>query len=354
MLETIQQTFWSEKFWLPPNITWDQVVLKDKENHRTLDYQIITTPIIIGLAFIIIRIILKKLWFSPVGISLGVKEKKLSKPEHIPLLENAYMSNKNFTCQEIKNFSKKLDWSEQQVQRWLRRRKCNDKLSTLDKFCENSWRTLYYTFIFAYGMIYLWKKPWFWNINVCWKCYPFQMVARNVWWHYMLSLGFYWSLSISQFYDNKRTDFWVMFIHHIATICLMSFSWICNFVRIGTLVLITHDCADIFMETAKLAKYAGYEAACNYIFTFFAIIWISTRMIIFPYFIIGNIVFEARKYFNTFPAFYLFVGLLLILLLLHIFWTYLILKISYKALKAKHVEGDIRSSTDCSNADSQD
>lgn len=64
----------------------------------------------------------------------------------------------------------------------------------------------------------------------------------------MMSLSFYWALAVSQFFDVKRKDFWQMFVHHICTICLLSFSWICNFHRIGTLVLLIHDCGDIFLE----------------------------------------------------------------------------------------------------------
>lgn len=75
-----------------------------------------------------------------------------------------------------------------------------------------------------------------------------QGVTRDTWWYYMMSLSFYWALAVSQFFDVKRKDFWQMFVHHICTICLLSFSWICNFHRIGTLVLLTHDCGDIFLE----------------------------------------------------------------------------------------------------------
>ncbi|VVC87591.1 unnamed protein product [Leptidea sinapis] len=67
-----------------------------------------------------------------------------------------------------------------------------------------------------------------------------------------ISITFYWSLTISQFWDVRRKDFWQMFIHHIATIALFSFSWVCNLHRIGTLVLICHDCADIFLELCDL------------------------------------------------------------------------------------------------------
>lgn len=39
-----------------------------------------------------------------------------------------------------------------------------------------------------------------------------------------------------------------MVIHHMATLLLMGMSWINNFVRIGTLVLLVHDAVDSWLE----------------------------------------------------------------------------------------------------------
>ncbi|GJQ85321.1 hypothetical protein Trydic_g10565 [Trypoxylus dichotomus] len=161
----------------------------------------------------------------------------------------------------------------------------------------------------------------------------------------MFSLAFYWSLCVSQFFDNKRKDFWQMFVHHIATIILMSFSWICNLIRIGTLVLVTHDCADIFLEAAKMAKYSGYQKICDTIFAIFTVLWIVTRLGVFPFWIIHNTSIVTPTLLPVFPAYYIFNSLLLLLLILHVVWTYLILKIAYKALMAGQMEGDIRSSS---------
>ena len=36
-----------------------------------------------------------------------------------------------------------------------------------------------------------------------------------------------------------------MMVHHMATICLLYFSWVVNFPRIGTLVMLVHDAADV-------------------------------------------------------------------------------------------------------------
>ena len=45
-------------------------------------------------------------------------------------------------------------------------------------------------------------------------------------------------------------DFVEMFIHHITTILLMGLSWTCNLTRVGTLVLVIHDVADILLEVS--------------------------------------------------------------------------------------------------------
>ena len=47
-------------------------------------------------------------------------------------------------------------------------------------------------------------------------------------------------------------DFKEMIIHHIATILLLYFSWVANFPRVGTLVLLVHDAADVPMAVSKV------------------------------------------------------------------------------------------------------
>lgn len=125
-----------------------------------------------------------------------------------------------------------------------------DKPSTLVKFCENSWRCLYYSYSFVYGVIVLWDKPWFWDVKHCWYSYPHQSVETDIWWYYMISMAFYWSLTVTQFCDVLRKDFWQMFIHHVVTLLLLALSWVCNLHRVGSLVLVVHDCADIFLEVS--------------------------------------------------------------------------------------------------------
>jgi hypothetical protein len=43
----------------------------------------------------------------------------------------------------------------------------------------------------------------------------------------------------------------MMFVHHIATLALLWLSWGDNFTRVGSLILVIHDCADISLEVNK-------------------------------------------------------------------------------------------------------
>ena len=41
-----------------------------------------------------------------------------------------------------------------------------------------------------------------------------------------------------------------MMVHHVATIGLLSFSWVSNWVRAGSLVLLVHDAADSWLSVS--------------------------------------------------------------------------------------------------------
>lgn len=76
---------------------------------------------------------------------------------------------------QLTQLAKQTDLSERQIERWWRLRRAQDKPSTLVKFCENTWRCLYYLYSFIFGVIVLWDKPWFWDVKSCWYGYPHQV-----------------------------------------------------------------------------------------------------------------------------------------------------------------------------------
>jgi len=94
-----------------------------------------------------------------------------------------------------------------------------------------------------------------------------------------------------------------------------------------------------------MAKYSNYQRVCDVLFVIFTLLWITTRLGVYPMWIIYSTSIEAPTFVAMFPAYYIFNSLLILLLGLHLFWTYVILKIAYKAMAAGQMEGDLRSSS---------
>lgn len=343
VIQIIGKSFWSTDIWLPPNITWEDIAPGSRTDINHADYRDLIWPLPLALVIMLLRYSLERFWISPIGKSLGIKSTRSKKAANIPTLEKAYEQSSRLDHKKVISLSKHLDMTERQIERWWRLRRAQDKPSTLTKFCENSWRCIYYSYSFIYGVIVLWDKPWFWDVKSCWYGYPHQSISSDIWWYYMISMAFYWSLTVTQFFDVKRKDFWQMFIHHMVTLLLMSLSWICNLHRVGSLVLVIHDCADIFLEAAKLTKYAKYQKLCDIIFAIFTVVWIVSRLGFYPRIIYSSSV-EAPTILPMFPAYYIFNSLLIMLLILHIVWTYMILKIVIDSLQKGLMSGDIRSS----------
>lgn len=56
-------------------------------------------------------------------------------------------------------------------------------------------------------------------------------------------------------------------------------------VRAGSLILICHDCSDIFLEAAKICKYLHWQKACDACFGIFFLVWVATRLVILPFYL---------------------------------------------------------------------
>ena len=98
-----------------------------------------------------------------------------------------------------------------------------------------------------------------------------------------------------------------------------------------------------------MAKYANYQRVCDGLFVVFTLVWIMTRLGLYPFWIMRNTTVQAPKIVDMFPAYYIFNSLLFLLLALHIFWTYLILKIAYNSLLVGKVRYFYDFTSRCSN-----
>ncbi|GAB1598016.1 ceramide synthase 2-like isoform X2 [Argonauta hians] len=340
----IKATIWSEKFWFPKNLSWESLENKDDGiYHPQLSDLSLALPMAFFLS--IFRICLERYLFSPIGKTLGIKEEKYIRIIHHDALEKAFKLHKTPCNGLVQGLAKQTDLSIRQVERWFRGRRKLDKPSVLKKFVESGWRCTFYSAIFVYGMVMLLDKVWLWKPVNCWIGYPHHHVSDDIFWFYIIEIGYYISSLVLHFTDVRRKDFWELFIHHIITLLLLTFSWIQNMIRVGTLVLVIHDTVDPLVESAKMAKYCGKLVMCDILFVIFASTWFITRLVIFPWRIVYSTLFLAHPIVGFCPGWYIYNGLLLTLQFLHIKWFLIICRVAVYAIKTGKTE-DLRSETE--------
>ncbi|XP_029624005.1 ceramide synthase 2 isoform X1 [Salmo trutta] len=334
MIDTLYEWIWWDRFWLPVNLTWADLEDRDGRVYAKASDLYVTLPC--AIAFLLVRYLFERLIATPLAASVGIREKARLRVADNPILELYYLSHSRNPGQAgIDGLSKKSGWCVRQVERWFRKRRNQDRPGVLKKFREASWRFVFYLLALIGGVVSLYDKEWFYDTREVWNGFPKQTMLDSQYWYYILEMSFYGSLLFRVTFDVKRKDFKEQIIHHLATLTLLSFSWCVNYIRIGTLVMLIHDASDVLLESAKLFNYAKWETTCNSLFVVFAIVFMVTRLIIFPFWLIHCTWVYPTLQYPPFFGYYFFNVMLVVLLFLHIFWAYLILRMVNKFLFGK-------------------
>merc|ERR1712118_225217 len=158
-----------------------------------------------------------------------------------------------------------------------------------------------------------------------------------------------------------------MVIHHVVTALLVGLSYEYGHRRVGGIVMILMDPADVFLHYAKLCKYLavdgtkkqnvvrqGWQTGADVLFAVFAVVFIITRVIMYPYvtyvgmfeshdvFLADAIAFPEKNISTDWwePNYVGCRALLVILLILQLFWFYLLLRAIKKVLLEGAVEDE--------------
>ncbi|CAL8348829.1 unnamed protein product, partial [Gadus morhua 'NCC'] len=349
---------WHQDYWFPPGIGWKDMEVGVEVGQGGARYPmprdlLVTLPL--ALCFIALRCVFERIIALPLSTRLGVKDRIWTEAPSIPRLEAFCKQNNPQPSQsELVGLARQYGLSQRQIQTWFRHRRNQQRPSNTRKFCEASWRFVFYLVAFTAGLASLIDTKWFWDTRECWNGYPKQPVAEAHYWYYIMELGFYLSLLLCVSVDVKRKDFKEQIVHHIATIFLIGFSYCANFLRVGTLVMLLHDSSDFFLESAKMFNYAGWRKACDILFVLFSVVFLVTRLVIFPGRMIFSTMVESLDYFDPFPGYFFLNALLLVLQALHIFWAYLILRMVHKFVFQGKVEKDERSDEESGDDDEED
>ncbi|CAH8521719.1 unnamed protein product [Schistosoma turkestanicum] len=339
---------WNEKFWLPPNKTWELMKEINSDGISPTLTKSLDCFYVVAL-LTAIRYYLKEFVFIPHGLSLGLRFPKISHVPDIPVLERVFRKTHKPTHAQIKELSKTLSLGDRSIEVWFRKRRNREKSSTIVKFVESEWKLCYYTTMFLYGLFVLHDKSYFWDVKDTMLNYPFHVLTPEIHWYYMIQLGYYTASLLWIFYEVKRSDFKVLLMHHISTVLLLTFSYVTNYHRVGAVVLILHDIADCWMEAAKVCKYVNKHVTAEILFSIFVPIWIVTRLTYFPLWVIWAII-KFNVFVNgPYPAVSIMLGFLLVLQILHIYWFCLIVKIAIQVKSKGHLVKDCRSESELSD-----
>jgi len=146
--------------------------------------------------------------------------------------------------------------------------------------------------------------------------------------------------------DEPRKDYFVMYLHHVMTIALVAGSAFTGNFRVGILVLLVHDFSDIFVDLLKICNYLNLEgprglflSEISYLVNL--VMWSYWRLYEFPTRVIHTAfvssaaaclpVYEFPAIFPAGLEFWPLANAMLgALLVLHVWWYFLMLRIGYK------------------------
>ncbi|KAL6056223.1 Ceramide synthase 5 [Balamuthia mandrillaris] len=153
---------------------------------------------------------------------------------------------------------------------------------------ESLSQLIYYTISWTWCAVWVMQQDFFWDTVYIWEGdFPFQPLPWTVYWLYAFNLGWYAHCTYAHFtWDNHKSDFWEMLIHHVVTLVLLYFSFVNGYWRLGCLVLYTHDVCDIFLHFAKACKFTIEKTLPDFVMTCifvpFPLSWVVFRLILFP------------------------------------------------------------------------
>lgn len=211
--------------------------------------------------------------------------------------------------------------------------------AVVHKFTMEAWALLWHLSMLAWGLAAVGGEPWFHASVSPWTSpagtLPFwdrgaRMSAR-LRYLYLVQLGYYlFDLSYLYLYDREKKDFVMLVSHHIAAMLLIFVSYFpppCDFVFIGSAIMLFHEVSDIFLYAAKLSKFAGLRVATPVFAVLAAASWGWFRIVNFPR-IIYSAAYESTEVSARQQA---CVVMLCALYVLHVEWFRILCEVLWRA-----------------------
>ena len=290
---------------------------------------------------------------------MKIKFATIADREFNALVDKKLMNNpkENPSDEVIEDFAKEHKQKVSEIRDYIKAKTKNvGTEKKITKFVESAWRFVFYAIFVVQGYFALFDPEpveWIVDTKKHWEGWPTYGAPPSAAIHlyYSVELGCY--IHQLMWTEVTRSDAMEMILHHFTTITVMFLSWLSGFYRIGSSILLVHDIADIFLESAKCFNYTksvgGRKWAgmvCDSLFGCFAVIFGISRLYLFPKYMLFSLINESYVIFGyIWPGYYVFVGLLSILQILHVNWFYAICALIYRLLTTG-IDTDPRESDD--------
>lgn len=154
------------------------------------------------------------------------------------------------------------------------------------KFNIAFWQATSYSILFVYGVWVMHQESWIYDYEK--YVLPVTFVSWKLALYYHLTISHYlYSTYLLIFVDHRLKDFFQMVIHHMITLFLTMGSYYgISRSHIGVIIMLLHDASDPFLHVAKMAKYAKKDDLANISFGIFAIVFLITRCVLYPFFVV--------------------------------------------------------------------
>ncbi|XP_036171262.1 ceramide synthase 4 isoform X3 [Myotis myotis] len=238
MWSSLNEWLWQDRFWLPPNNSWAD--LEDRDGLVYAHPQDLLAALPLALVLVVMRFAFERLIGLPLSRWLGVRHQARRPVEPNATLEKHFlMEGWRPDKPRMAVLATQCGLTLRQTQRWFRKRRNQDRPCLTKKFCEASWRFLFYLCSFIGGLSVLYHESWLWRPAMCWDNYPNQPLKPALYCWYLLELSFYISLLMTLPFDIRR-------------------------------------------KACKMFNYTHQRRVCNTLFLIFSLVFFYTRLVLFP------------------------------------------------------------------------
>jgi len=239
-----------------------------------------------------------------------------------------------------------------------------------DKFLEVTFKIIVRFWHVFFSISLCLGKDYFWNPDLIWSygdgrlrenlCSREIMADERL--YYITMFGYYFHHTLTQFNDPKRSDFWVLFLHHIITLLLILGSYNSGYTSVGVILAMCHEPSDLMLGLAKFSKYLGMKYCADIFFALFFVSWLVFRLWLFPV----KCILSTARFWKLFihdmlpltpPALHCssltvncLWGLMVVLYTMQLYWGVLIMKVLIRKLTTGLME-DVRSDIERSDID---